>query len=103
METLEIIRKIQHRQGSFVITIPKKMVNMLDIKPNQYAKIVVMGNKLVISTVPVNDSIQTNSEYDLTHTDDTKSTQEHEYGSGDASTGNEQASESDLRLDGLRM
>ncbi len=51
MKTETTLRKVQSRQGSLVVTIPRRMAQALGIKKNQYVSFVIDGDRLVI--VPV--------------------------------------------------
>ncbi len=51
METETTLRKIQSRQGSLVVTIPRRMAQALKIKKNQYVSFTVDGDRLVIEPV----------------------------------------------------
>ena len=103
METLEIIRKIQYRQGSFVVTIPKKMAVILGITQNQYVQITVEDNKIIINQLS-SDRMQDDhtSEYKLA--DDGPNTYESTRTSTkdlqDTASSND---EDTSRLDGLKM
>ena len=51
MESAQIIRKIQFRQGSFAISIPKQMARMLGVERGQYVGIVADGDRLIVSLI----------------------------------------------------
>lgn len=51
MELEDIQRKVQFRQGSYVVTIPLQVVHALGIRKNQYVRFAISKNKIVIKPV----------------------------------------------------
>lgn len=51
MELEDIQRKIQFRQGSYVVTIPLQIVHALGIRRNQYVRFAVSRNKVIMKPV----------------------------------------------------
>lgn len=59
MEQPKVIRKIQFRQGSYTITLPKKMVQILGIKRDQYVGIYISDRGLCLDIIHTNGSYGT--------------------------------------------
>lgn len=51
MDLEDIQRKIQFRQGSYVITIPQQVVHMLGIRRDQYVRFAVSNKMIIIKPV----------------------------------------------------
>lgn len=51
MELDDIQRRIQFRQGSYIVTIPLQIVHALGIRRNQYVRFAVSRNKVIIKPV----------------------------------------------------
>ena len=103
MTTLEIIRKIQFRQGSFVVTIPKKMATILGINPNQYALIRAENSRIIISPLSANKmqddhTLEYEPSDDAQYTDELTSTHTKDLHDSDKSS-----DEGTSQLDGLKM
>ena len=47
-------RRVQFRQGSYIVTIPLQIVHALGICKNQYVRFAVSKNKIVIKPVESN-------------------------------------------------
>ncbi len=54
MESSRIIRKIQFRQGSYTVTIPRQIVRTLGIKRDQYVEFVISNNCLTVNPIRLN-------------------------------------------------
>ena len=54
MEIEDLQRKIQIRNGSYVVTIPLQIIHSLGIQKNQYVRFAVSKNKIVIKPVEYN-------------------------------------------------
>ena len=51
MEAPETVRKVRYRQGSLVVTIPKKMAAQLGLGRSRYVRIGVAGGRIIVSPV----------------------------------------------------
>ncbi len=51
MELEDMQRKVQFRQGSYMVTIPLQIVHALGIRRNQYVRFAVSKNKVIIKPV----------------------------------------------------
>ena len=72
MTVEKLQRKIQFRQGSYVVTIPQKLVHMTGIQRDQYVTFAVSHDKIIIKPV---DNTMTKKELaeanrDSAHLDD---------------------------------
>ena len=54
MEVEDIQRKVQFRQGSYIVTIPLQIVHALGIRKNQYVRFAVSKDKVIIKPVESN-------------------------------------------------
>ncbi len=54
MELEDIQRKIQFRQGSYMVTIPLQIIHMLGIRKDHHVKFAVSKNKIVIKPIESN-------------------------------------------------
>ena len=55
MELEDVQRRIQFRQGSYIVTIPLQIVHALGIRKNQYVRFAVSkNNKIIIKPVEFN-------------------------------------------------
>ena len=55
MELEDVQRRVQFRQGSYIVTIPLQIVHALGIRKNQYVRFAVSkNNKIVIKPVESN-------------------------------------------------
>lgn len=52
METQQFIRKIQFRQGSLTVTIPREVIRDMDMKRGQYVVITLQEGRLIIDLIP---------------------------------------------------
>ena len=52
MELEDIQRKLQFRQGSYVITIPQMVVHSLGLQRDQYFRFAVSGDRIILKPVP---------------------------------------------------
>ena len=58
----EIIRKVQKRRGSFVVTIPKKMAESLKITSHRYVRITARDGRIILDLIPANNDIDAESD-----------------------------------------
>jgi len=54
MDVCDMQRKIQFRQGSYVVTIPLQIVHALGIRRDQYVRFAVSKGKIIIKPVDPN-------------------------------------------------
>ena len=55
MELEDVQRRIQFRQGSYIVTIPVQIVHALGIRKNQYVRFAISkNNKIIIKPVESN-------------------------------------------------
>ena len=51
MELEDVQRRIQFRQGSYMVTIPIQIVHALGMRKNQYVRFAISKNKVIIKPV----------------------------------------------------
>jgi len=97
MDVCDMQRKIQFRQGSYVVTIPLQIVHTLGIRRDQYVRFAVSKGKIIIKPVDPNMTKK-----DLTEADrDSASLDRYGSGRGSEVGGFEEDLAAALKNDGM--